>query len=174
MEAINARDGVVFMHPNAHPTNKLIDLPWPAFMMEYLFDTTRAVVNLIFGGALERYPRIRFILPHAGGLAPYFAWRLSVSPMIDKRLKQVPREHILALLKRFWYDNALSCGAQTWGCLENVASPDQIVFGTDWPFANLSVTTEAMKTYEALEAISPAQREAIDRSNALRLFPEFA
>ena len=89
MEALNARDGVVFVHPGAHPTNKLIDLPWPAFMMEYLFDTTRAVVNLMFGGALERYPRIRFILPHAGGLVPYFAWRLSVSPMIDKRLRQI-------------------------------------------------------------------------------------
>jgi predicted TIM-barrel fold metal-dependent hydrolase len=48
MEALNARDGVVFVHPNAHPTNKSIDLPWPAFMMEYLFDTTRAVVNLIW------------------------------------------------------------------------------------------------------------------------------
>ena len=137
MEALNARDGVVFVHPGTHPLNKQIDLPWPYFMMEYLFDTTRAVVNLIFGGALERYPRIRFILPHAGGLVPYFSWRLSVSPMIDKRLKQMSQEQIFALLKRFWYDNALSPGAQTWGCLENVAAPDQIVFGTDWPFANV-------------------------------------
>ena len=30
MEALNARDGVVFVHPGAHPTNKQIDLPWPA------------------------------------------------------------------------------------------------------------------------------------------------
>ena len=89
MEALNERDGVVFVHPGTHPTNKQIELPWPGFMMEYLFDTTRAVVNLMFGGALERYPRIRFILPHAGGLVPYFSWRLSVSPMIDKRLKQL-------------------------------------------------------------------------------------
>ena len=57
---------------------------------------------------------------------------------------------MFALLKRFWYDNALSPGMQTWGCLENVASPDQIVFGTDWPFANVNVTAAAMKTYEAL------------------------
>jgi predicted TIM-barrel fold metal-dependent hydrolase len=174
MEALNARDGVVFVHPGTHPTNKLIDLPWPAFMMEYLFDTTRAVVNLIFGGALERYPRVRFILPHAGGLAPYFAWRLSVSPMIDKRLKQMSREDVLGLLRRFWFDNALSPGAQTWGCLSNVASPDQIVFGTDWPFANVRVTAEAMQTYAALDALSPAQREAIDRGNALRLLPQLA
>ena len=174
MEALNARDGVVFVHPGAHPANKQIDLPWPYFMMEYLFDTTRAVVNLMFGGALERYPRIRFILPHAGGLVPYFSWRLSVSPMIDKRLKQMSQEKVFELLKRFWYDNALSPGAQTWGCLENVAAPDQIVFGTDWPFANVHVTAAAMKTYESLDAISPAQRAAIDRGNALRLFPQLA
>ena len=174
MEALNARDGVVFVHPGSHPANKQIDLPWPYFMMEYLFDTTRAVVNLIFGGALERYPRIRFILPHAGGLVPYFSWRLSVSPMIDKRLKQLSQEKIFELLERFWYDNALSPGAQTWGCLENVAAPDQIVFGTDWPFANVNVTAAAMKTYEALDAITPAQRAAIDRGNALRLFPQLA
>ena len=99
MEALNARDAVVFVHPGSHPANKQIDLPWPDFMMEYLFDTTRAVVNLIFGGALERYPRIRFILPHAGGLVPYFAWRLSVSPMIDKRLKQLSQEEIFGLLR---------------------------------------------------------------------------
>lgn len=174
MEALNARDAVVFVHPGAHPTNKLIDLPWPAFMMEYLFDTTRTVVNLIFSGTLEKYPRIKFILPHAGGLVPYFSWRLSVSPMIDKRLRQLTQDDVFALLKRFWFDNALSPGAQTWGCLENVASMDQIVFGSDWPFANARVTTEAVTTYEALDALSPAQRTAIDRGNALRLFPQFA
>ena len=100
--------------------------------------------------------------------------QVTVSPMIDKRLKQLSTDEVFALFRRFWYDNALSPGAQTWGSLENVASPDQIVFGTDWPFANVNVTAEAMKTYEALDAISPAQRAAIDRGNALRLFPQFA
>ncbi len=174
MEALDARAAVVFVHPGTHPTNKLIQLPWPGFMMEYLFDTTRAVVNLIFGGALEKFPRIKFVLPHAGGLVPYFSWRLSVSPMIDQRLKQLTQADVFAMLRRFWYDNALSPGAQTWGCLEHVAAPDQIVFGSDWPFANARVTAAAIKTYEALDAIAPAQRSAIDRSNALRLFPQLA
>ena len=58
--------------------------------------------------------------------------------------------------------------------LENVAAPDRIMFGTDWPFANARVTAEAMKTYEALDAVSSTQRSAIDRGNALRLFPKFA
>ena len=174
MEALDGRDAVVFMHPGTHPLNSELALPWPGFMMEYLFDTTRAVVNLVFGGGLKRYPRIRWILPHAGGLVPYFSWRLSVSPMIDRRLDQMSPDHILGLLRRFWYDNALSPGAQTWGCLQTVADPNQIVFGTDWPFANPRVSAHAMKAYEALDAVSPEQRLAIDRGNALRLFPQLA
>ena len=141
-------------------------------MMEYLFDTTRAVVNLIFSGAIERFPRVRFILPHAGGLAPYFAWRLSVSPMIDQRLPQLTREQFYAALKRFWYDNALSPGEQTFGSLDRAASPERIVFGTDYPFANPRVIAEMIRTYES-GFLSDARRAQIDRANALALFPKY-
>src|SRR5437588_3996826 len=98
---LNERGAVVFIHPGLHPSSKGLALPWPAFMMEYLFDTTRAVVNLIFSSAVERFPRVRFILPHAGGLVPYFAWRLSVSPMIDPRLPQLSRDQVYAALRSF-------------------------------------------------------------------------
>jgi predicted TIM-barrel fold metal-dependent hydrolase len=174
LAALDERAAVVFIHPALHPSSRKLDLPWPGFMMEYLFDTTRAAVNLVFGGALDRFPRIRFILPHAGGVMPYFAWRLSVSPMIDARLPQASRDEILSKLKRFWYDIALSPGAQTFGCLDHVAAPDRIVFGSDWPFANAHVTATGVKTYEALETLPATQRNAIDRGNALLLFPQFA
>ncbi len=136
LAALDARDAVVFVHPAYHPSSKSIDLTWPGFMMEFLFDTTRAAVNLLFSGALERFPRIRFILAHAGGLAPYFAWRLSVAPMVDPRLPQWSREKILAGLRRYWYDTALSPGPQTMGSLAAVAAPERILFGSDWPYAN--------------------------------------
>jgi predicted TIM-barrel fold metal-dependent hydrolase len=174
LATLNERDAVVFIHPALHPSSRDLDLPWPGFMMEYLFDTTRAVVNLVFGGAIERFPRIRFVLPHAGGLVPYFAWRLSVSPMIDARQPQLSRDEVYARLKHFWYDNALAPTEQTMACLREVSLPEQIVFGSDWPFANANVIAEAVKTYEAVTSISPAQRAAIDRGNALSLFPQFA
>jgi 6-methylsalicylate decarboxylase len=173
LDVLNERDAVVFIHPAYHPSSRTLDLPWPGFMMEYPIDTTRAAVNLVFSGAIVRYPRIRFILPHAGGLLPYFAWRLSVSPMIDKRLQQMTREEVYARLRRFWYDNALAPTAHTFDCLAGAAEPGQIVFGSDWPFANTRVTVEAVKTYEAIP-LPPAQRDAIDRNNALSLFPQFA
>jgi 6-methylsalicylate decarboxylase len=173
LDLLNARGGVVFVHPGLHPSSKGLALPWPGFMMEYLFDTTRAVVNLIFSGAIERFPRIRFILPHAGGLAPYFAWRLSVSPMIDKRLPRLSRDQVFDGLAHFWYDNALSPGEQTFGSLDHVARPERIVFGTDYPFANPGVIAEAVTTHES-GFLSDVRRAAIDRGNALALFPRFS
>jgi 6-methylsalicylate decarboxylase len=172
LEALNARDAVVFVHPALHPSSRTLELPWPGFMMEYVFDTTRAAVNLAFSGAIERYPRIRFVLAHAGGLMPYFAWRLSVSPMIDKRLEQISPVQVYGRLRRFWYDNALAPSAETFECLKGVAPLNQIVFGSDWPFANARVIAEAVRTYEEV-AMPPEQRDAIDRNNALSLFPQF-
>jgi predicted TIM-barrel fold metal-dependent hydrolase len=157
LELLNERDAVVFVHPGLHPSSRNLALAWPAFMMEYLFDTTRAAVNLVFSGALDRFPRIKFILPHAGGVLPYFAWRLAVSPMIDKRLPQLTQGDVLAGLRRFWYDNALAPGDVTFGALDRVASPDRILFGTDYPFANPRVIAEAVKTHEARD-LPAAQR----------------
>jgi 6-methylsalicylate decarboxylase len=171
MEALNARDAVVFLHPGLNPSSQGLKLPWPAFMMEYLFDTTRAAANLVFGGALERFPNIRFILPHAGGLVPYFSWRLAQSPAIDPRMPQKSYDEVMRLLGRFWYDNALSPGEAAWASLRTVASPDRIVFGSDWPFGKEPVIAEAVRTYEALDSIGPELRAAIDRGNALSLFP---
>jgi len=170
LEALDARDAVVFVHPALHPSSRNLDLPWPGFMMEYLFDTTRAVVNLVFSGAIVRFPRIRFVLAHAGALVPYFAWRLSVSPMIDARMQQISREEIFARLRRFWYDIALSPSAETMVCLNAIAAPERIVFGSDWPFANTRVVAEALRTYETSVPIAPDVRNAIDRGNALALF----
>jgi predicted TIM-barrel fold metal-dependent hydrolase len=173
LAALDAREAVVFVHPALHPSSRDLALPWPGFMMEYLFDTTRAVVNLVFSGAIERFPRIRFVLAHAGGLVPYFAWRLSVSPMIDARLEQLTPEQVHARLGRFWYDTGLSPTAQTLTCLDAVAAPERVVFGTDWPFANARVVAHALKTYDAVP-LTAERRAAIDRGNALSLFPLYA
>ncbi len=174
LEMLNQRDAVVFIHPAFHPSSRALDLPWPGFMMEYLFDTTRAAVTLLLSGSLDRFPRIRFILAHAGGVLPYFSWRLSVAPMIDPRLPQWPRERILEGLRRFWYDIALSPGPQTMGALKTVAAPERIVFGSDWPFANARVVAEALKSHAEPALHTSAERAAIDRGNALGLFPQFA
>ncbi|MGD0150244.1 MAG: amidohydrolase family protein [Xanthobacteraceae bacterium] len=171
---LHSRHTVVHVHPSLHPSSKSLDLPWPGFMVEYPFDTTRAAVNLLFSGALDRFPNIRFILSHAGGTLPYLAWRLSVAPMIDKRLKQRTREEIFAGLKTFWYDNALASGAAPMGALSHVAATERIVFGSDWPFCNDRVVTEEVADFTAPDFLNPQTIAMIARDNALKLFPNRA
>jgi 6-methylsalicylate decarboxylase len=174
MDYLNAGETVVHIHPGLHPSSRSLDLPWPGFMIEYLFDTTRAAVNLLFSGALERFPHIRFILSHAGGTLPYLAWRLSVAPMIDKRLAQRSREEIFAALKTFWYDNALASGIETMATLSRIAVKERIVFGSDWPFCNDRVVGEEIKDFAASGFLAADVTAMIARKNALKLFPRRA
>src|ERR1700736_1177392 len=88
LEELDRRDAVVFVHPALHPSSRKLDLPWPGFMMEYRFDTTRAAVNLTFSGATGRCRGLPLVPAQGGGLFPFFAWRLWVAPMIDARLPQ--------------------------------------------------------------------------------------
>jgi 6-methylsalicylate decarboxylase len=171
MDYLDERAAVVFVHPTLHPSSKSLVLPWPAFMIEYVFDTSRAAMNLVFSGALARYPQIRFILAHAGGTLPYVAWRLSVAPMIDARLPQLSRAEIMSGFAKFWYDTALACGPETFGALSRVAAPDRIVFGSDWPFCNDRVLADEVAALTAPGFLSAEQMGAIARGNAMGLFP---
>ncbi len=171
---LDARSAVVHVHPSLHPSSKTLALPWPGFMIEYVFDTTRAAVNLLFSGALERFGKIRVILSHAGGTLPFVAWRLSVAPMIDARLKQRSREDIFAGLKTFWYDNALASGAQPMAALTRIAAKERIVFGSDWPFCNSRVVTEEVADFTAPGFLDAATAAMIARQNALALLPNRA
>lgn len=174
MESLNQRGAAVFVHPNYHPSSKALELPWPGFMMEFVFDTTRAAANMLWNGTLDRYPRIRFILSHAGGVLPYLAWRLSVTSMIDQRLPRLSQEDVYRQLARYWYDTAIAAGDQTLGALTKVAREDRIVFGSDWPYCSAEVVEAEVRDLARAQALSAAARAAIDRSNALQLFPHLA
>jgi 6-methylsalicylate decarboxylase len=174
MSYLDSCKAVVHIHPGLHPSSRSLTLPWPGFMIEYPFDTTRAAVNLLFSGALERFPNIRFILSHAGGALPFLAWRLSVAPMIDKRLKQRSREQIFAALKTFWYDNALASGVESMDTLSRIAAKDRILFGSDWPFCNEPVVAEEVKDFTVSDFPASHVSAMIARENALKLFSKRA
>jgi hypothetical protein len=59
---LNRRKAVVFIHPIDPPGECLTDLKFPTSLVEFVFDTTRAIANLIYRGTLERCPGIRVIV----------------------------------------------------------------------------------------------------------------
>ncbi|WP_244507277.1 hypothetical protein [Pseudomonas panipatensis] len=70
MAELERRQATVFVHPNMHATSEQIGLQTPGFLIEFLCDTTRAAVNLILSGTLERYPRIRWMRTACGRRIP--------------------------------------------------------------------------------------------------------
>ena len=176
LDALNRHAAVAFIHPfnsaqqlpgGGHKSN----LPYPAFMIEYPFDTTRMAAHLMFSGALERFPNIRFILSHAGGALPYLAWRMYCCQMVSPKFPKWSYEKIRAALRHFWYDTAMSAGPEMIACLLSMVGPERVVFGSDWPMVNNQGVAECVQTLSANGVLSEMQSAAIARGNSLALFP---
>ncbi len=90
MEELNRRKAVVAIHPtepSSMPDNVAENLPIPA--MEYFFDTTRTITNMILNRTMKRFPDIKFIVPHAGAFLPILADRLSAFVMYNTNKSKV-------------------------------------------------------------------------------------
>jgi predicted TIM-barrel fold metal-dependent hydrolase len=186
LQALHERGSVAFIHPTTHPACRELTMGLPPFLVEYPFDTTRAVINLILSGAVDRFGDIRFVLSHAGGALPYLSWRVASTAarlMTEKALLErypVPllvehgddftAEHFMTRLRRFWFDTANAAGPQVLSALAHVADPSRVLFGSDWPYVPESLVDD---TIEALAGSVPdaSARAAIERGNALELFP---
>ena len=70
----------ILMHPTVPLTDKILDMmKIPYQLYGYTFDTTMAVISLIFHGVFERNPKLKMIHTHMGGMVPYLVRRLQDS-----------------------------------------------------------------------------------------------
>ncbi len=166
---LNRRKAVVFLHPTVPAINSELKLDLPPFLVEFVFDTTRAVTNLIYSGTLERCPYIRFILAHAGGTVPYLAYRISLGQIV---LPGAP-QGVMTYLKQFYYDTALSANPNALRSLTELVDASHILFGSDYPFAPEVVTGFSVQGIQNYKGFDEQARKAIERESALELFPRF-
>jgi len=168
-DELNRRKCVVFIHPDVPPGSDSLGLSAPAFMVEFVIDTTRTVTDLLFSGTLERCPDIRFILSHAGGAIPYLALRLSLGQFLPGLQEKVP-QGVATYLGRLYYDTALSASSHALRSLQELVEPSQVLFGSDYPFAPepaMIATIEGLRSYDGFDEETLM---AVERDNALLLF----
>ncbi len=164
--ALNDRSAVVFIHPAELPGPTVTGVP--PFAADFLLDTTRAAYLLVRNGIRTHYPNIRFILSHAGGFVPYASQRMAVAITGDTGRSWAD---VLDDFAGFYFDTALSSSAAALPSLLAFAKPGHITFGSDFPFAPTAVGklfAAGLDTYPGLDATT---RSAIERTNALALFP---
>ena len=164
--ALNDRSAVVFIHPAELPAPSVPGIP--PFAADFLLDTTRAAYLLVSKGIRQRYPDIRFILSHAGGFVPYASHRMAVAITADTG--RSPAE-VLDDFASFYFDTALSSSAAALPTLLAFAKPGHVTFGSDFPYAPTAagkLFAAGLETYPGIDADTLG---AIERTNALALFP---
>jgi len=165
--ALNDRAAVVFIHPGQLPGPTVPGVP--PFAADFLLDTTRAAYLLVRNGIRIRYPKIRFILSHAGGFVPYASHRMAVAITADTGRSWAD---VLDDFAGFYFDTALSSSAAALPTLLAFAKPGHITFGSDFPFAPTTAGKLFAAGLETYPAIDAQTRAAIERTNALALFPQ--
>lgn len=167
---LNRRRIPAFIHPSTPPSKDQPHFGLPAPLYEFPFDTTRAVANLLYSGAMERYPMLRLILSHAGGTVPFLAKRLTTGAMLAQLSDRTP-EHLLALLKRFYYDVAMSISPYSLPSLQALADPSHILYGSDYPFVPVDAIARDIKELHDYDGFDRQEIHLVERENALLLFP---
>jgi len=96
------------------------------------YDTGVAVAHLIFGGVMDRFPKLGFNLPHAGGTFPWLIGRwdhgAKVRPEL-KHMKQPPSSY----LRRFTYDT-IGHDDRINANLVRLVGADRVTLGSDYCF----------------------------------------
>lgn len=189
---LDRRAAVALVHPAVSTGDRLpvepnAGSPVPTLepsLFEFLFDTTRAVANLIVTGTLERNPRVRLILAHAGGTVPYVHDRIVDRGPILERVRRTPppaRAELQQMLdqgladshrqlQRLFYDVTLSANDTVLGCLHELVPSSRILLGTDYPFAREIGITSTLAGLERHPGFDETDRDAIAAGNARRLF----
>jgi len=173
MAALDARSALVTIHPVSPCGWESVSFGRPRPMVEFLFDTTRAVINLTLSGVLDRYPAIRWVVPHAGAALPSLADRVDrIYPWISP--PDAPRVDLISALGRLYYDLAGTPLPRALPALLAVAGPSQLVYGSDYPFTPANRVRQLAEDIAATDVFDDAAKAAALGGNARRLLPRLA
>jgi uncharacterized protein len=139
------------------------------------YDTSVAMVRMVLNGLLDRYPKLKIVTHHLGGMIPFYDGRIGPGlQVLGSRTSDEDYSKILPSLKRphldylhdFYGDTALfgggihavRCGLEFFGA-------DHVVFATDTPLGPIAPTIETIKKLD----IAESDRRKIFAGNAERL-----
>ena len=129
-------------------------------------DTTIAAACLVFGGVMERHPKLKVCLLHGGGFTPYQAgrwvhgWNVRPEPKVN--VKESPQKWI----DRFYYDSILHAKPMLEFLVASTGA-HRVMLGSDYPYD--MGTFECVRQVKAL-SISDADKTKVLKGNAVKLF----
>ncbi len=184
-EAIAALDVPIWLHPARaevppdYPTETRSRYEiWHVF--GWPFDTTIAMTRMIFGGLLDRFPKLKVITHHLGGTVPFLESRIKGAydqfgartadedyAAVLRTLKKHPREYY----RMFYADTAMYGSPPALECGLAFFGSEHVLFGSDMPFDVEGGPRYIRETLNAIEEMtaSPEEKQRILHENAVRL-----
>ena len=173
---LNWRKTVAFIHPTSPSCSccESLALGYPRPIMEFLFETTRSVVQMILSGVTIRYPDLRIIVPHAGAMLPVIASRVELLSPLLPLAKDHPLPDLRAELRKLHYDLAGAPLPELLGALLQVADKNHLHYGSDWPFTPADACEKLARQLDATPLLNADAKHATMDGNARQLFPRLA
>lgn len=162
---LDRRGARVFVHPTAPACWEHTSFGRPRPMVEFLFDTTRTVVDLILNGTVAAHPDIELLVPHAGATLAMVADRVSAFSLL---LEVDPSVDVLRDLARLHFDLAGFPLPRQLDALLTLTTTDHLHYGSDYPFTPelaVAATAERLAQESLLGSL---------RTNTEQLFPNLA
>jgi len=166
MAELNRRKAPVLIHA-AVPNCCNRGFPPGISTGELDFDETRCAQSLLVNGTLTKFPDIKFIIFHAGGVLPVMAGR--IQDRFPKSAAQWVPNGVWAELRKFYYEVAHGTWKQNLLALKEFAPMSQLLFGTDYTPEPIETTVRELPN----SPFSQAELQQLERTNAEKLFPRF-
>jgi aminocarboxymuconate-semialdehyde decarboxylase len=138
------------------------------------YETSVAMVRLVFSGLFDRHPALKIITHHCGGMIPYYDGRIDAGlAVLGSRTPDEDYSKVLPSLKRphldyfrdFYGDTAMFGGRAGLKAGLDFFGVEHIVFATDAPLAPIPQTIAAVNDL----GLSPAAAEQVFSGNAKKL-----
>jgi aminocarboxymuconate-semialdehyde decarboxylase len=123
-EELDRRGAAVFLHPVGRVDTGPADHYRLNWVVGALFEDTLAAMRLALAGIPDRYPNVKFIVPHLGG---------TVSTVVDRVERLNPGAQ--KALRKLYYDT-IPAGPLAAQQAEAALGADRLLMGTDFPFAS--------------------------------------
>jgi aminocarboxymuconate-semialdehyde decarboxylase len=157
---------VVFLHPSGFTHGERLRSHYLNNVIGNPLETTIAVSHLIFGGVLDRHPKLKVVVPHGGGFLGSYPFRMDHAWRARADCRENIRKKPSDYLRRLYFDTivfeprALGYLVELWGA-------DHVVLGTDYPYDMGDY--DPLGSIKAVKGLSADERAAIAGGNAARL-----
>jgi len=167
----------LFVHPVPAKAARSLDLGVDVSLLEFMFDTTRMLINMVFGGAKERFSKIKIISTHGGGTIPYLMTRIETLEQVFGPGKGRPRlspAQIREGLASFYYDLTAATSPAQFFALQQMVPSSRLVMGFDNPFMPGWTFPPAIQDMQRWKGFSDRDVSSIGHQNAETLYPALA